>query len=461
MAASQVREWNCRLKVAVATSLRYKGVLCAYNALVDKQVFLAKKDLDSLANGVFDEFREPPLVHDEKTLAQALLPAFAKGKAAHIPTTYAFARKLESRFHSNTPRLGGQAGIIASQLASLGATSVLYSPSHSRDVLKLASRNTLFPIARSGRLLLSKAIDAVKRGDKAKTNWVLEFKEGQRICAKGLSVVCPRSNRLILSSPFRNVLAFEPGVEKLLPSLGKKISCVMLAGHHYLSDGGQNDFKRLVKRESKAIKALKKDNSRLRVHFEYVPFDCKKIEERMMEHAAENFDSLGINEVELVELCRKLGLHKHSKAIADGYGATAVYEASAAVMRKLRLQRIHVHGPGFHVLVLHKPYPFALERVRNAVLFSSVAATSKAILGREITLKELTRSLSIPLSQNGFKQMNAFARDKELGADFLRNGWAEFESHYCLVIPAQFAKVRKGTVGLGDVVSSCAFLAEA
>ncbi|MEW5954956.1 MAG: ADP-dependent glucokinase/phosphofructokinase [Candidatus Micrarchaeota archaeon] len=459
MAAHYRAEWNARLKKAADTSLAGKGILCAYNALVDCQVFLTQEQLQQ----VFYKTKsisstEPPRVNDEKTFAQALLRSFSTGKASHVPLEPSFAAWLATRFPQHAKRLGGQAGIVASQMARLGATAVLYSPKRAAEVLELTHPKTLFPLARKDGLALVAARKAARKGDAAKKNWIFEFMRGQAVNAAGRKIVAPRSNRLILSTPFEGALEFEPALKPFLPDLGKRLHCAMLAGHHYL---GRKGFAHYVAEEGKAVKALKKSNPKLRIHFEYVPFEHKQIERAVMAHVAENVDSLGLNEVEIIELCEKLGLQKEASAVRKRDDAFNLYAGAAALLEKLRMQRVHVHAPGFHVLALRKPYPAPLERVRNAVLFSSVAATSKTLLGREITAGELRQSLSTPLAANGFAELKRFAEKTGLKNSFLREGWADFGDHYALVIPGQSAKARKGTVGLGDVVSSCSFLAEA
>ena len=450
-------EWNARLKKAAKTSLRGKSILCAYNALVDCQVFLTQKQLQQ----VFDEAKnipssEPRQVDSEKTFAQALLHSFSTGKAAHVPLALGFAPWLEKRFPRHRKRLGGQAGIVASQMAQLGATAVLYSPAPSNEVFELACQKTLFPVA-NGKLELV-PLSRMKGTQPAKKNWVFEFKAGQTIKANDEKVIAPRSNRLILSTPFTAALEFGSSLKPLLSSLGRRLDCAMLAGHHYLN---RENYARYLAREGKAVKALKKGNARLRIHFEYVPFEHKEVERAVMKHVAENVDSLGLNEVEIIELCGKLGLQKEADTIRKEDNAFNLYCGARALLEKLKLQRVHVHAPGVHVLALRKPYAASVEKVRNAVLFSSLAATSKAIVGREITARELGLSLSTPLAETAFKQMNEFARKTGLNKEFLREGWTDAGSHYALVVPGQNAKARKGTVGLGDVVSSCSFLAEA
>jgi len=459
MAAHYRAEWNARLKKAAKTTLHGKGILCAYNALVDCQVFPSQKQLQQ----VFDEAgktacAEPVEVKDEKSFAQALLHSFSTGKAAHVPLDPYFALWLSKRFPNHVKRLGGQAGIIASQMAQLGATAVLYSPKRSREVLALTHASTLFPVAQNNRLALVSSRKAGREGDAPKTNWVFEFERGQKIVVGGKKVVAPRSNRLILSTPFEGALEFEEPLKPLLPQLGERLCCAMLAGHHYLE---RKSFAKYVAEEGKAINALKKRNAKLRIHFEYVPFEHKEVERAIMNHVTQNVESLGLNEVEMIELCEKLGLRKEAAAVRKCDDAFNLYICARALLEKLRMQRVHVHAPGMHVLVLRKPYPFPLEKVRNAVLFSSIAATSKAILGREITAREVRNSLSTPLSQKGFDAMADFERRTGLGEEFLCEGWADFGTHYALIIPGQYATARKGTVGLGDVVSSCSFLAEA
>jgi ADP-dependent phosphofructokinase/glucokinase len=450
--------WNKLLRKASNTTIAGKKILCAYNALVDCQVFLSRKQLAEAARKASFPPTEPAKVTSDEELANELMLCFAQGKAGHKPTTNEFASTLPKKFPRHARKLGGQAGIISSQLSRLGATTVLYTPNRPLETFKLLHEKVLFPTTTTnGELVLESARNACRKSDPQKTNWILEFSKGQSVRAHDRIVSCPRSNRLILATPFPGTPSFDEETMKVLPQLGKKIDCVVLAGHHYLLpkyDNGKT-FDYYVKLEERAIKALKKGNRRLRAHLEFVPFPCQEIQESVVKHATKNFDSLGLNEVEALQLAGKA-----SHGTPKQESASLLYESALAILRETRIQRVHVHAPGLQVIVLRKPCAVPPEKARNAALFASLAATTKARVGREFSAAEMQATTRKPVSARGLKQLIEFATENKLPKKFCLEGIAEFGDHYALVIPSQFQEKSNGTVGLGDVLSGCAFAAE-
>lgn len=459
---SQGQLWQSRLLQASSTTLQGKTIFCAYNLLLDKQVFLDSKQLASLAKAVPKNWKPtlPKKVCDEKTFAEAVVFAFIAGKAAHIPIEADFCNWLEQRFTEHKNRLGGQAGIVSSQLAKLGARAIVYSPLMAEATVKLLDENVLYPLAQKGRIRLVKARGQANRNAKLKVNWIFEFSKGQKIRLGKKTFECKRGNRLILATPFPGIPTFDGKTAKALPTIANQISCLMLAGHHYLQKQYANGkgFDEYVELEGKIIGQLKKANPKLTVHFEYVPFLHKEIERAILEHLDKNIDSLGINEVEIIELCEKIGAKSEARAIRARENALTLYSGALAILRRLNMKRVHLHAPGFHVIVTSKKYSKPPEQIVKAALFSSIAATTKAILGREFAFKELTRSKTEPPSARGLAELQLFSKKYCKAAE--RTGYCEASDHFALVIPSQFFKQSTATVGLGDVVSSCALLAE-
>ena len=159
----------------------------------------------------------------------------------------------------------------------------------------------------------------------------------------------------------------------------------------------------------------------------------------------------------------KTGFAKEAEQIRREENAWTLFQGAAKAFEKLGLKRLHLHNLGYHLLLLSKPYAVPPEKVVDAVLYSSVAATSKAILGRQISAEELHVSLKTPLSQIGFAQMALFAQKSGMkdAAQFLETGIWDAGKFFVLVVPGQYAHAPASTVGLGDVVSSCSLLAEA
>ena len=103
------------------------------------------------------------------------------------------------------------------------------------------------------------------------------------------------------------------------------------------------------------------------------------------------------------------------------------------------------------------------HRQVNSLLFGSLAATSRAVKGREVTRGEVQDALQVSVSEEGFNQMARMCGYLSLSRiraeHALLTGIFDMGNHVALIVPGQVAPLTRKTTGLGDVVSSCAFLA--
>jgi ADP-dependent phosphofructokinase/glucokinase len=462
--------WNERLRRAGLTRPSGKRVLCAYNALVDEQVFYDEG---------FFKFMIPP--GDEKIILHktgrefyrvdnpthffsSFFQALKNGKAVHIPVNQYMLEWFRESFPERMERIGGQAGIIANQLAILGWESVLYTPILSERLARLIYRKVRFPVVEGDGVVLKKAVNCFKEGDPTKINWIFEFREGDKLKIQGEVAVAPRSNRVIYSSPFPSIPVFESAYkEKNLEDLGGKVSGGIFAGYNYLKPNYDNGltYKFYLKKEVENLEFLKRGNENLRIHVEFVPSDFKTIEKDVLKHLTVIAESMGINEVEVVEVAEKLGFKKEAAMVRKSENAFTLYKAAVKVFEKLKLKRLHLHNLGYNLVIVSKPC--SIEKEVNAVLYSSIVATSKAMIGRELRRNEWRRSIHQPVSVRGLNQLEVLAREfnlKGVEKELLqKQGVVDLGDHYLLCVPTQAFEKPLSTVGLGDIVSSFAFAA--
>ncbi|MFH1246821.1 MAG: ADP-dependent glucokinase/phosphofructokinase, partial [Candidatus Micrarchaeota archaeon] len=235
------RNWQSKLQRAAFTSLRDTKVLCAFNALIDRTVYYDSHGFSPLFKH-FENDRHSILrksnrdlkrIDSPQLLLAALIHAFRTGKAMHLPTNNTLILWLEKVFSSYETSIGGQAGIIANQVALLGGQSILYTSHLSPKLAHLFSPRVKFPIANKNLQLVS-IHHAAKRGEHNRTNWIFEFKKGDVINFGGTVFVAPRSNRIILSSPQSGPAIFEPNLVQHLPTLGENLDACIMSGYNAL-----------------------------------------------------------------------------------------------------------------------------------------------------------------------------------------------------------------------------------
>jgi ADP-dependent phosphofructokinase/glucokinase len=462
--------WSERLRKAGLTRPSNKRILCAYNALIDEQVFYDEDFFRFMIPPGDDKIiihktnREFYRVDNPTHFFSSFFQALKQGKAAHLPVNEHMLKWLNETFVERKERIGGQAGIIANQLSILGWKSVLYTPIISEKLVALLYKKTEFPVPENDGVILKKAVKCARQGDPTKINWIFEFKEKDRFRIKNETAVAPRSNRVIFSSPFPSIPVFESAYkEKNLEDLGRKISGAVFAGYNYLKPKYDNGltYKFYLKKEVENLEFLKRGNKNLKIHVEFVPSDFKTIEKEVLKHLTVIAESLGINEVEIVEVAEKLGFKKEAANARKNENAFTLYKAAVKVFERLKLKRLHLHNLGYNLVIVSKPC--SIEREVNAVLYSSIVATSKAMIGRELKRNEWRRSIHQPVSAKGLNQLEVLAREfglKGVERELLqKQGVVDLNDHYLLCVPTQAFEKPLSTVGLGDIVSSFAFAA--
>lgn len=463
------RVWHKRLALASLTSVRYKSALCAYNAHLDAVVHFNQKTFTLLFNawGSSDEKaimrkskRKIRRVDSPQIFLAALLQTFITGKAMLLYTNAHVSKWLVENLHSFAKyRIGGQAGIISNQLASLNASPILYAHNFSTAVLPFVNSKVKIPIVKLGSLRLIPARQA-KGLKEVKVNWVVEYKKGDELRFASSTFIAPRSNRVILSTSSTPVIGFDDSLAHFLPELGKEVKVALIAGYHSLEEIDESgaSFEYYLEKEGFYLQMLKLHNPALLIHVEFVPAKIQKIERSIYEHLESNVDSLGVNEVELLELTDKLGFSRLAKQLAAREDSISIYKAALAVLERLKLKRIHVHNLGYSLIVLSKASNLNPVKQRTGVLFASLVATSRAVKGMQVSRGEISAALSTQLSQAGFEQLSllsAFLKSES----FAITGIADLKSHFLILAPTQVAQNARTTVGLGDVISSTALVA--
>lgn len=470
-------------EVTKAVQLNGKSVLCAYNAVVDYVEFVNPHLIGQLvakSGGekeiLLSSLRELDHVENGYEFLSALLHCMREGKAMHFvcknPALFEWFNKVFSG--PDKKRIGGQAGIIANQLCELGANVVVWTPHLSGHLAELLHTTRVrVPVAKGRTLAFLPARKAYEKGAATKVNWIFEFKANEALEIGGKKITSPRANRLIIASEAKAIPTFSDELVPRLPQLGKAVEAAVLAGYHYLDpvcvESGKT-CKFYLDKERENLRALRRGNENIVMHYEYVPIPHADVEKQIISAITAEMDSLGTNEVEARELLERFGFKAAAERIHKMENAFTLYLGAVKLLKKLALKRIHLHNLGYHVVVLKKPYRVAPERVRDACLYSSAVGAAKAINKGFVSRKDVLEASRLPVSDTGVNQVYAFAsylitelrvnKDDFNPRRFHAEGIADMGDHYIVVVPAPIVAKPATTVGLGDVVSSAALAAE-
>ena len=262
---------------------------------------------------------------------------------------------------------------------------------------------------------------------------------------------------------------FSDELESYLPELGSLVDRAILSGYQYLT---QENVESWMTREQRMLQKLVSRNPELRLHLEFASISNQIVRKTIIEKLKSLIHSLGCNEVELATILHDLGETNAELAIVNNESVETIYEGMLIVKEKLGIKRFHLHTLSYHIVLIDPDYSknVTIESIQNAVLYSALIGTAKTLVGeftsRNIKDFEIQLATSSPVSYTGIKNLEKLAiKLKEDGEitdvkEFMYHGMIEKEHIWKLIVPTQVtpSDQMKSTVGLGDSISSTAFV---
>ncbi len=485
MVSVEVKDaWNKRFS-EVSKRVFKTRVLTGFNCNVDYVKFVDCKKLEELVAGLTDAEKKLVLhesgvdvsvvVNNRVVFLSVLVKGMRSGKSVHVLGTQSVFTWMEEFFGGPDEKcIGGQAGITATQLNSLGFDVVLSPSLLSREQAELLAPEINVPVVKGKKLAVESVRKAFRPLDETKINWIFEFKRGDVLKIGGVTVTAPRANRVIIASEAKENPWFAPELEKFLPDLGARIDVALLSGFHYLTAG--KELPKQLKLIETQLALLKKKNKKLLLHYEYVPPGHKEVEKKLLLSLCKHVDSMGLNETELIEVLKMLGKHSEAEFLRKHESAYSICQGMRKLMSVTGLKRLQVHDLGFHTVLLKKPnYAVPVDRVRDACVYASFITSLKARLGLHfVARKDVESAEPFVVSETGLNQISIFesAIAKELMTSrkvkhssfdrrkYFAEGILELKDVFVIIVPAPIVPVPKLTVGLGDVFSSTFLAAE-
>lgn len=464
--------WQDRVRDIVKEKLSVT-TLAAFNTNVDAVVHLTSDHIAQLCQDPQVSLEEVNSIASDDILeihTPNEFVAVLKGALGYGKSSYVILRNLElldwldEKFPNRKASMGGQAGIIANQMAALGAKSLVYTSLLSPKQVDMFFPAVYVPVVDNG-LKVVPVGEAGNPHDQTKVNWIFEYPKHQEYDFCGEVVKTPRANRVIVATrPKGVVMGFSEELKPHLGELGKRVDVAFLAGYHYASPE-EETLRAYLKESMDSVRRLKSDNPKLRLHYEYVPMSDENAEKIMLETISQEIQSFGINENEIKRVLNEFGYHAECDEIESDERAFCLYRGVLRLSQRLGFERIQLHNLGYYVLVLKKPYALDPEHVRDACLYASSVNAIKAKYGGYVKAEQVSEAGEIPLSDIGLEQLRLFAVEARshglsLPDDFEQNGIADMGDHYLLVVPAHVVPNPVSTVGMGDTISSSTYAYE-
>jgi len=211
-----------------------------------------------------------------------------------------------------------------------------------------------------------------------------------------------------------------------------------LSGYQDLA--GDDEFSRAAHQ----MKLIKNAGSDLRIHIECVTVNDPAVMKGFIQHILPVADSIGLNEHEFFLLAGFPGMENLSDCGGESGAPARLAENALAFCRKTGLRRLHLHTFGYYVLVRRHPEGDPIVS-RNALLYASVQVAAAA---------QGTSTRLSPVGLAALDQVAARFGPSQSPGIFVTEGFV------VIVVPTLVASGITKTSGLGDILSSTAFVAD-
>ncbi len=248
--------------------------------------------------------------------------------------------------------------------------------------------------------------------------------------------VVPRSNRFIVSPEHDPSTVLIPK-EKEASFLEQIRSCkrAFLSGYQFLRDDGE-----FIAAASQ-LQAIHNVHPRMRTHVECVSGLQPRVLSLMLKHIFPNTDSIGLNEQELDAFTRVLDPGKAGGIFLSPAG---IVRDALALAHATGVPRLHLHTFGYYILIL-KPGTGDPELSRDALLFAAQEGANAAGEGRQVLAREGLHAYADIRTDSGL--------DKPQGVFTVGD-------RVVVLVPTLIAQNVRKTTGLGDILSSTAFVTD-
>lgn len=428
-----------------------RGVLLAYNTNIDAIRYLKRDDFEARIErvgreGVLKYSDElPDKISSVQQLLGSILWSIKRGKAAELFVESCPVRFYMKRWGWDELRIGGQVGIMANLLGGVYGVPVI---AHVPQISRLQAR-----LFKDGPIYVPKIEDEKLRfvhprefeGDEESCiHFIYEFPRG----FKALGFEALRENRFIgAADDYNTTLFIRDEFRERFDEIASKVGLAIMSGLQALTE---ENYREPFETLGANLDALKEKGIPVHLEFAFTPDETVR---REILKLLPKFWSVGLNEVELASIMDVMGEKELAEKLLanDPVNPIAVTEAMLKLVKEMGVKRIHFHTYGYYLALTD----YSGEFVRDALLFAALAAAAKAKLGDVPSINAVVEAMDVPVNEKAKAVEETLA--KEYG---MRRGMAEVEGYQLAFIPTKIVAKPKSTVGIGDTISSSAFVGE-
>ena len=395
-------------------------VFTGFNANIDRIIQMTPALLRS-----FEQHEVPGFDAILPRLKQSMRFSIADEVVIRKPSVYQDLSDFFSR--SGSLAIGGQAGIAAVHLRGLGIPSVTCA-------VPGAGPQTCSLLQDAGVIPLTFESEASARSDKP--HLIFEYSPGLVPPAEGVVL---RNNRFIVSPVHDASTVIMPDASMTI-FLEQIHTCrrAFLSGYQYLRT--EQEFV-VAARQIRLIRGV---HPLMRTHVECVSGAGPGVMAMILRHILPVADSIGLNERELGMFTRVVRKEDPtSPSLLPSSPGTTLRDA-VALADITGVSRIHLHTFGYYILIL-KSETAQPEVSRNALLLAAKVTADSAGSGKQV------------LSPEGLR---AYTAIREVFGPDETPGIFKENNRIVVLVPAYISHNVQKTTGLGDILSSTAFVAD-
>ncbi len=455
------------LSAAEAQGKRESRIACGFTNNVDVLLKLdgdTRRVLQAIASAEGPLGRLPDRIRNPADLLDSLWHHMSAGTGDVMAIDSAgMAQWMEDRFHGPL-QLGGTGAQAANTLAHLGYPSLLhvtrlsaidagvYADGASGDHIVVATAEGLRPLAQ-----------AVRAADRPTYHFVFEYQTGDELRVGERAVTAARANRIITGyDPINAVLPIDPLFMKAVADPDSRVDRVLISGYTDLKD---TDVARARIAETVAyLHDLRQQRPELLFHLEMASVTEAAVMRPILDEMAPHADSVGLNDQELAlaaeawgwpepatlderlatlhRMRERLGLYGRETGQPPGVGATLCGRPPDGRPSPAGIRRVSMHTQDYCLTLTDGDA--AAER--NALLFASLVAGTRARLGRFPTGPDLHQTLAAAAPGEAGLE----AEEQLAGRVGLHEGIGRYEGATLVFAPTLSVSHPAGTVGLGD-----------
>ena len=422
--------------VKSASPLSGSKALLAYNTVLDRVVKLDAGLLSKLPKP--SQSSRPRRIRGLQDFSDALAFSIRHNIALEVvcdSTVFSDIAKLGA----HREQIGGQVAIIANLMSRFQKTVVIVHAdrfdSRAAALYKKTKALVALPSHDGLRVLpAEKFVNDVE----PEAHYIFEYNIGTAFAA-GKAV---RSNRMIACP--NTPIVFQERWEDVLPELAPMVDFAFLAGLNHMGDDYESAFARVAEH----IRLLRLGNPRMTIHLELTSTQELMKLEKILDMVVRKVDSVGLNEGELLDVMDALG-HMPER------GPLGQVEGMLALM-SLGPKRVHLHTMGYYLCKVRGKE----EPARDGMLYGALVGAAAALKGCMPGPRDLEAAMRVPVSQRGADVLKAFEQVwlKQDSDELATKGY--LEGFGLAAVPTKVVPEPRGTVGLGDMISSSSLAAE-